>query len=290
MDIDYLLFLQNIRESMGGALDGFMLFMTMLAESKATFLFLGFIYWCVDKETGRFMGMNVAFSSTFSQMLKSVFHVDRPWVRSELIHPVEEAVPAASGYSFPSGHTTRASATWGAFGFWELKKRRKAIGAAAVVMILIIGFSRNYLGVHTPQDVVVALLYCVAVWFLSDKLLRLIDESVYGDILILIVFSAVSILWMMFVDSVSNSGAGMAFFVSLVLDRRLIHHEISESVVVKAILFVVGGAGFLLVIKYVSVLLAPICGTLTGTAASFVYMFYIMSVVPLVGKALRKIG
>ncbi|KAI4452605.1 hypothetical protein C823_007189 [Eubacterium plexicaudatum ASF492] len=113
MDINYLLILQNMREAFGGVFDAYMLEITSFAETLPAFLFLAGVYWCVDKRAGQCMGWNTALACTYGQFLKAVCKIDRPWVRDARIHPVEAAVAAASGYSFPSGHTTRAVASWG---------------------------------------------------------------------------------------------------------------------------------------------------------------------------------
>lgn len=113
MDISYLLFLQNIRESLGGIFDSFMMLMTALGEAPVAFLLMAAVYWCLDKRSGQLMGLNSAFGCALNQFLKSMFKVDRPWVRDERVTPVEDAIAGASGYSFPSGHTQRATATWG---------------------------------------------------------------------------------------------------------------------------------------------------------------------------------
>lgn len=68
----------------------------------------------------------------------------------------------ASFYSFPSGHATVAVgfygtltllAAWRLRGFW-----RWAVVTAGIVLVLLIGFSRLYLGVHYPTDVLAGYL------------------------------------------------------------------------------------------------------------------------------------
>ena len=88
MDIQYLLFLQNIREMFGGVLDSFMLKATELGEQTITFLVLAFIYWCVDKHTGVLMAFNVSIACTWNQFIKWKCRIERPWVRDERIVPV----------------------------------------------------------------------------------------------------------------------------------------------------------------------------------------------------------
>ena len=68
----------------------------------------------------------------------------------------------ASFYSFPSGHATVAVGFYGAltlFLAWRLKGfRRWAVAATGVVLVLLIGFSRLYLGVHYPTDIIAGYL------------------------------------------------------------------------------------------------------------------------------------
>jgi undecaprenyl-diphosphatase len=77
-------------------------------------------------------------------------------VRPRLFHFADYPVP--SSHSFPSGHATMAVAFYGVLGLLvalELGGRRSRWGAlaAGAILALLIGFSRNYLGVHYPSDV-----------------------------------------------------------------------------------------------------------------------------------------
>ena len=70
MDIQYLLFLQTLREAFGGMFDAFMLKATELGEQTITFLLMAFIYWCVDKRAGVLMSFNVSIACTWNQFIK----------------------------------------------------------------------------------------------------------------------------------------------------------------------------------------------------------------------------
>jgi len=86
--------------------------------------------------------------------LKSLFQRSRP----ELFDSGYEA----SFYSFPSGHATAAAGFYGTLALlvaWRLTGfRRWAVAAAGVDLVLLIGFSRLYLGVHYPTDVIAGFL------------------------------------------------------------------------------------------------------------------------------------
>ena len=108
------------------------------------------VFWCIDKRCGYFM-LSLGFVGTvINQFLKIIFRIPRPWILDPAFKPVEAAVPDAGGFSFPSGHTQNVFATFGGVFAWTKKAWLKILCA---VMILLVAFSRMYLGVHTPLDV-----------------------------------------------------------------------------------------------------------------------------------------
>ena len=89
-----------------------------------------------------------------TSVLKSAFQRSRP----ELF----DSDYAASFYSFPSAHATVAVGFYGTLALlvaWRLEGfRRWAVVVAGVALILLIGFSRLYLGVHYPTDIIAGYL------------------------------------------------------------------------------------------------------------------------------------
>ena len=83
--------------------------------------------------------------------LKIFNHQPRP----HLFH--SPGYPVPSSYSFPSGHATMAVGFWGlmcVLAAMELRaSRRRGLIALGAILALLIGFSRVYLGVHYPGDV-----------------------------------------------------------------------------------------------------------------------------------------
>ncbi len=157
MEILYLL--ENIRFPL---LNELMLLITTLGEETAFLAAAIIVFWCVDKNRGYYL-MTVGFVGTIvNQFLKLLCRIPRPWVLDENFTIVEEAREAATGYSFPSGHSQSAVGT---FGGLAATGKNKALRILFIVIAVLVPFSRMYLGVHTPADVLVGSGCAVAMVF-----------------------------------------------------------------------------------------------------------------------------
>ena len=281
MDIEYLLLLQKIRELLGGVLDTFMLKATALGESTITFLLLAFIYWCVDKRMGQVMAFNVSVACTWNQFIKWKCRIDRPWVRDERIIPVQKAIEGAGGYSFPSGHTTRATAVWGTLGVLFWKRKERIVAALCGMILLAIAFSRNYLGVHTPQDVLVSLLAGMILIFFVEKALRWAEKGKNRDMVVAGIGCLICFLPMFRAGCLSNAGAGMGFFIGWLLEKRFVQFETEDTWSHKCVKFVIGGIGIVFILEVVySALSLVMAGKYAGFFRSFALAVFIMVVYP----------
>lgn len=110
------------------------------------------VFWCMDKRQGYYL-LSVGFMGTLvNQFLKITCRIPRPWVRDPHFTIVEAARAEATGYSFPSGHSTSSVGT---FGVIATETKNLWVRIASVALCVLIPLTRLYLGVHTPADVVV---------------------------------------------------------------------------------------------------------------------------------------
>jgi len=236
--MDFLRLLEGIRQP---GLDGFFLGITGLGASGAA-LFSGLLlYWCVDKAFGFRLLFLTSLGASVNGFLKAIFRIPRPWVLDPGFSIVEAAREGAGGYSFPSGHTQNACILLGSLALW---KKRKRLSLFMLLLILLTGFSRMYLGVHTPLDVSVSLFSGGLLLFLFFRLFALAEEKTEKWPFVYALGLFISFLYLCFVflwperpggdpvldlrgqeNAIQLFACQVGIVVSHILDRRWIRFE-----------------------------------------------------------------
>lgn len=145
--MEFLYALEKIRLP---GLNEFMLAITTLGEETALLVIALIVFWCVDKRRGCYILSVGLLGTIINQVLKLHFRIPRPWVRDPNFTILEAAKEAAGGFSFPSGHTQTAVGTFGAL---AVTTKKRWLCALFLIAPVFVGFSRMYIGVHTPEDV-----------------------------------------------------------------------------------------------------------------------------------------
>lgn len=196
MDIAYLLLLQDFRNATGDALTPFLESVSLFA---VTYLIMipTFVYWAIGKRDGLYVLATTFACGAVNAVVKLTACVYRPWIRDPRILPAGDAITTATGYSFPSGHTVTAGPLYGGMSA-TLWRRNRPLAILGIAMILLTAFSRNYLGVHTPQDVLVGLIESVFWIFCMGRIFRHLEEHPEREVWFLlagILFGVVAIVY-----------------------------------------------------------------------------------------------
>ena len=105
-------FLWFLSEHRTPALDKIMQLVTYFGQEIIIIALICALYWCADKRFAYLLGFTYFTAGLCVQTLKITFRIPRPWILDTNFSAVESAVPAATGYSFPSGHTQGATALY----------------------------------------------------------------------------------------------------------------------------------------------------------------------------------
>jgi membrane-associated phospholipid phosphatase len=130
--------------------------LTFLGTEYFYLILLPVVFWCVDEKKGIRLGILVLLSAWINMTLKSVLKQPRPFNLDPSVGRAYEG-----SYGIPSGHAQNSLIYWMLIASWG---KRKALYGGAILLTLLIGLSRLYLGVHFPTDL-------FAGWFLGGLIL-----------------------------------------------------------------------------------------------------------------------
>jgi len=294
--MDFLRFLESIRTPLG---EKIFYVITYGGEEITLLGLICVLYWCIDRKLGYRMTYAYLSSALAINTLKLICRVPRPWVRDTQIHPVKLAMPSADGYSFPSGHTQNATALFGTL-FHITRKRALKILFALIIPAVM--FSRLYLCVHTPTDVLVS--FCVSLCIITG--LNLIADKVELTkgrkifilcILLLLALATLIYTYVLYssgtieyIDasaSFKGCGAGFGFAIGWYIESTYIQFETKCKNIGMQILKLAIGAGVALLLKSgIKHVAASLFGQhfLTDVIRYFVVMIWAFIIMPLIIK------
>ena len=177
--------LKSIHEHASPFLNHLFLFITTLGSFKViapvTIALVLWFYYKNQRRSSLIIAFSVLGAATANFILKLLFTRSRPALWETLVKE--------PSYSFPSGHAMVSCALILSIIFivWQTKYRFAALVAGSLLIVLI-GLSRLYLGVHYPTDVIagwsasivwVIIVVTIAKRF-SDRL-HITDEDIQTD-------------------------------------------------------------------------------------------------------------
>ena len=245
-----LLFLSEIHT---GFLNVLVQFFTIIGEEFLVIAISVFIYWNISKKNGFVMSMSLMNALAAMGIAKAVVRFPRPWVVLDNLETVRQHT--ATGYSFPSGHTTIAASSYSSM---AVTFRKRWLSVLCSVAILLVALSRLYLCVHWPMDVVAGVLIGCGTTFVfggffsglyDDKARSIRVTAVIGCVMTLATLVLAVILTMEKGDSLALDDLCMSFSIygglafGFAIERRFNDFDITEGEWGKKILrYVVGMA------------------------------------------------
>ena len=177
--MEFLYLLEKIRNPV---FDFIFSAITHLGDETAFLLIAILVFWCVNKRHGYYILMSGLLGTIVNQVMKLACKVPRPWHKDPSFTIVESAREGATGYSFPSGHSQNSVSTAGAL---FLTAKQKWLKIVAICVAVLVPFSRMYLGVHTPWDVIAGSACAIVIILLLEPVFT--DEGRFNKFMPFIV-------------------------------------------------------------------------------------------------------
>lgn len=233
MQLDVLLWFQSIRNPI---LDVIFLIITTAGGKVFLSALIGVIFWCKDKNLGFKWAFIMLSGTVINAGMKTVIASPRP-IGAEGLDSL--AVDTASGKSFPSGHTQGATMIATSAHF-ETRTRKSLI--LATLFVVSVGFSRMYLGVHWPVDIiggiVVGLLWVVFTYRMVDWKSFNSVALFYGIVLALSVVAAIILKN----QNLSITTAGlMGLYLGYLFESKYVDFKNPETLSKRIVVLAVGG-------------------------------------------------
>ena len=217
---------------------------TEMGDQLVCVAVLGFLYWCWEKEYGKYVGLNVLVGITLNPMIKNIYLRRRPYFDTpeiKCLKPIKKDADiyniAAQEFSFPSGHATNAVTVYGSAAMY--KRKNKLLTVIAVVLSLLVGVSRFCLGVHYPTDVIcgwlLGLVVIICVPWLQNKLNN--DRLLYG---ILLLMGLPGFFYCKSHDFFEGYGMLLGFVLAVEFEQKYVNFENTRRAL-RSVLRVVGG-------------------------------------------------
>ena len=233
--MDLIVAIQQIH---GPALDSIFRVITLMGEEEFYLLLLPLLFWCVDVAMGARLAIVFLLSTYLNTDLKDLFQQPRPF---DLDPSVQ--LFSAEGYGLPSGHSQSTVVLWGAIAAWV---RKTWFWVVAVALMVLIGFSRIYLGVHFPTDVLAG--WIIGVTLLGIYLLvqpgvekRLAELSLSAQIVLSMAVPVVLLVIHPVKDTTTTTAVLAGMGVGLALMHRYVSFSARGPWGQRAARFIIGG-------------------------------------------------
>lgn len=244
-EADLLHAIQGVRN---GFTDKFWTLVSFLGEEMFVIAVMMFVFWCVDKRKG-FKFINIYFVSVaIVAGLKVLVHRVRPFNKYADNNYVQSIGEKSSDYCFPSGHTNSIS-TLSTLVVKEFPRARKFTLPVAIALVLLVMFSRMYLGQHYLTDVLTGactgIAIVLALGFLYDLLK---DREEYIAVVIVplaiiaSVFIGVFVKGEMLETSLTLTGIMTSAYIGYFIEKRVVKFNVKAALWQQAVKYVLGAS------------------------------------------------
>jgi len=212
-----------IQQAHSPVLDSLFGAITLLGGEQFYLILFPLILWCIDYSFGAVLAVFFMISNSINIILKGVFQHPRPFELNPGVRLSYE-----EGFGLPSGHAQMAVTAWGAIAF---RVRKVWFSIIAVLLILLIGFSRIYLGVHFPTDVfagwIIGLILLAVYLAVESPVEKWLSRlNMWLQLLVAVAVTLLLLLLNQSNDAITSAGTLFGISVGLVFAHRYISFDV----------------------------------------------------------------
>jgi membrane-associated phospholipid phosphatase len=229
----------TIQQVHGPVLDNIFRIITFGGEEQFYLVLLPLILWCFDYSFGAVLAVFFMLAESVNFTLKELIQHPRPFDLNPSLK-----LSAADGYGMPSGHAQLSLVVWIAIAD---RVKKTWFWVVAVSIVILISFSRIYLGVHFPTDVFAGLIVGGLLLVLYFAYRITIEKWVKGlntgfQLLLAIGLSLLFLLPHASTDALTGTGAFLGLALGLIFKYRYLPYSVDGPWWQRALRFVIGVA------------------------------------------------
>lgn len=208
-------------QSISPALDSVFNAINFLQTEEFFLIALPIIWWCINKRIGASLVILFLSSDFLARFLKGVTNVTRPYDLSPRVRMLDKQPDS----SFPSAGTLDTAIFWS---YLALQFRQRAVWVWAIIAIVLIGFTRVYLGAHYPTDVIASIVIAAIILALvvRGKIAERIAASPHiAQWAMAIIWPlALALIWLN-AETATALGALLGFNIGLMIEMQSVRFD-----------------------------------------------------------------